>query len=240
MFDQKLFRTNDVFFYKTWWHVKQLHVNFQFRFVVNASVIISEVINFCFTIAHETCDNKLLNRLWVWSRHQCLLYIKFLKMFLLNHSLIRFENSRIINIIIFIDDHVWCIRKQKRNYFEKLVSRCQKFFEKFIIFLLTWNSFEHEIFVSCSLKFSERFITFLRHDFCIIVWVTSTDLKNYYSRDFRIWQIRIDRFVCKNHRKTSNWRLFFDFDDIMIRIKCYDFCYSSIVCFETLIFTRTI
>ena len=37
------------------------------------------------------------------------------------------------------------------------------------------------------------------------------DLKNHYDRDFRIWQIRIDRNVCKNRRKTSNWRLLLNF-----------------------------
>ena len=38
--------------------------------------------------------------------------------------------------------------------------------------------------------------------------------------DFHIWQIRIDRFVCKNRRKTSNWRLFRNFDDIIVIERC--------------------
>ena len=54
VFDQKLFF---LFFSNlmTRKAIAKLSISFVF---VNASVIISEIINFCFTIAHETCDNE--------------------------------------------------------------------------------------------------------------------------------------------------------------------------------------
>ena len=54
-------------------------------------------------------------------------------------------------------------------------------------------------------------------------------MKNHYSRDFRIWQTRIDRNVCKNRRKTSDWRLllnffsqwFFSIESCLLRFRWY-------------------
>ena len=58
--DQKLFHASDVFFYKTWWHVKQLHAKFSTSSVCQCERDISKVTNFCLTIAHEICDNELI------------------------------------------------------------------------------------------------------------------------------------------------------------------------------------
>ena len=104
-------------------------------------------------------------------------------------------------------------REQKRNHLERLISRCQKSIEFFTLLLiwssfehellasrsLTWNSFEHELFASRS-TWLQHFclITSKWFDFCISAWSHRNDLKNHYSRDLRIWQIRIDRDVCRD------------------------------------------
>ena len=77
-------------------------------------------------------------------------------------------------------------------------SRCQKF--DFAISLR--KSFEHEILL---------FVWFEAHSstsYLLLVWSHRDDLKNHYRRDFRIWQIRIDRNVCKNRRKHIALRCF--------------------------------
>ena len=72
LFDFQYFRTDfkmrftskcsirNCFSYKTWWHVKQLHVKFSISSRCQCERDMSKVINFCFTIAHEICDNELI------------------------------------------------------------------------------------------------------------------------------------------------------------------------------------
>ena len=185
-FDQKFVCMNDVFSYKTWWHVKQLsnsqlrlvlsnlltdtsncmldfnfvcfcqicwqiqaiacwtsissvsvksvdrykqlHVRFQFRLFLSDLLTntsncildfnfvcfcqcerdISEVTNFCLTTAHETCDNERIKHLYSKVVVNVYFTLDSWICFFCNHLLIRLKNSRIINIIILIDDHVWC------------------------------------------------------------------------------------------------------------------------------------
>ena len=111
------------------------------------------------------------------SRRQCLLYFKFVNMFLSQSFLDQIENSRIINIIILYSSTITfdAQSKAKTKSFAKLVSRCQKSFEesitslwksfeKYIIFALIWNSFEHEIFASIVRSFSKNL--WLHFAFC--------------------------------------------------------------------------
>ena len=155
-------------------------------------------------------------------------------MLLLSHSLVRLENSRIISTTILVDDHVWCTIESSKKIIrrivlfsltkslEELVSRCQKslegsitslwrLLEEYIIFLLIWSSLEHEILVSMIKSFSKNL--WLHYDLTSALLLEShqNDLKKYYSRDLRIWQTRIDRDVCKDRRKTSDWRLLRNF-----------------------------
>ena len=59
--------------------------------------------------------------------------------------------------------------------------------------LLIWSSFEHELLASRLIWFQHFcLITSKWLDFCIFDWSHRNDLKNHYSRDFRIWQTRVD------------------------------------------------
>ena len=123
-------------------------------------------------------------------------------MFLLSHSLVRLEDSCIINTTLLIGDHVWCtIESRTRSsretsfslsgvdrilYFSWLEAHPNT--EYLLFVLLTWSSFEHGVLAS-------------RFDFCISAWSHRNDLKNHYDRDLRIWQARIDRDVCRDRRK---------------------------------------
>ena len=127
-----------------------------------------------------------------------------------------------------------------------------KFFVKRNLSLLslTWNSFAHEIFASRLIWFQHFcLITLKWFDFYIFAWSHRNDLKNHYNRDFRIWQTRVDRDVCRN-RLTH-----LSLNDLLIKSSelteismmlwqelfvnsshCWN---HSIACFETSIFTRT-
>ena len=148
--------------------------------------------------------SKIVVIVWQWinsnieNRRHCLFYFKFLNMFLFNHFLNQTRKfAHYQYYYIHWQSRLMHNRKQKRNHFEKLISRCQKSIE-FFISLLIWNSFEHELFVFRSLIWSsfehELFVSRLiwfQHfclitskwfDFCIFVWSYRNDL---------IWKIII-------------------------------------------------
>ena len=178
---------------------------------------ISKVTNFCFTwIAHETCDNERIqtSKIVVIAYFTSNFWICFCSITLW----IRFENSRIISIIIFFDDHVWCTIESKNE-----IIRTRNTFS----FELTWNSLEHELLVFRLDLISTFFVWSHRNDriSCIFVWSHRNDLKSHYRRDFRIWQIRIDRnklfqqvvFITK-FKNDNRWRCYahrvcWNFDD---------------------------
>ena len=130
---------------------------------------ISKIINFCFIwIAHEICDNERIqtSKIVVIVYFISNFWIYFCSVILW----IKLENSRIINIIIFFDDHVWCTIENNneiirtRNIFSLLKVRIRNSF-------LIWNSFEHEIFAFHLIRNSfEHEIFVSRFDFCINVW----------------------------------------------------------------------
>ena len=179
--------------------------------------------------------NQIIYQYELESRRQYLFYFKFLICFC---SIIHWSNSRIRALSILLYSSTITSDAQskatKKSFeelffslaltrsFEELISRCQKLFEKFIIsfwksfekyiiFLLIWNSFEYEILASMIRNFSKNLWFHYDLTFALLLESHRNDLKKHYNRDFRIWQIRIDRNVCKNRRKTSNWRLFRNF-----------------------------
>ena len=122
MFDQKLSRTNDVFFYKTWWHVKQLHVKFSISFCCQCECDISKVINFCFTwIAHEICDNRLIKHLYLKVVFNVHFTLDSWICFCCNHFSIRLKNSRIINIIILYLSTITFDAQSRKKIIRKIV-----------------------------------------------------------------------------------------------------------------------
>ena len=113
----------DVSFIKTWWYVKQLHAKLSISFTfVNASVIISEIANFCFTIAHGTCSNERIKSFMYEfeSRRQCLFLFQ-VREYASAQSLIDQTREFAHYQIIFIDDYVWCTIENNKKIIRKTV-----------------------------------------------------------------------------------------------------------------------
>ena len=191
--------------------------------------------------------NQIIYQYKLESRRQCLLYFRFLICFC---SAIHWSDSRIraLSVLLYssaitFDAQSRAAKKSLEKLFfsfaltrslEELVSRCQKSFEesiislwksfeKYIIFLLIWSSLEHEILASMIKNFSKNL--WLHYDLTSALLLEShrNDLKKHYSHDLRIWQTRIDRNVCKDRRKTSDWRLFRNFFSVIFsssRLSC--------------------
>ena len=100
------------FFYKIWWHVKQLHVKFSISFCCQCKRDISKIINFCFTIAHEICDNKLIKSFI--NLKLSMFYLKFVNMFLSQLFIDQIE--KFAHYQYYWRSRLMHSRKQKRNY----------------------------------------------------------------------------------------------------------------------------
>ena len=122
---KSLFRTNDVFFIKFDETYKQLSCHNIFLSSCQCERDISKIINFCFIwIAHEICDNERIQTLKI------VVIVYFISNFWICFcsiiSWIRFENSRIINIIILYSSTITfdAQSRTKTKSFAKLIFRC--------------------------------------------------------------------------------------------------------------------
>ena len=160
------------------------------------------------------------------NRRQCLFYFKFLICFC---SVIHWSNSRIRTLSILLyyiyrRSRLMHNRKQKRNYFEKLISRCQKSIEFFTFFDLKLIRTRNIVFrfliwfLHCCLNSYRKtwkiimIVTFAFSKFELIerLQKSSQNVKltivfEFFFSDFFHW------FAC---------RVCWNFDDIIIRIFC--------------------
>ena len=145
--------------------------------------------------------------------------IKFVNIFLFNHFIIEFENSRIINIILStitfdVQSKIWKRNHSNTKYFFVIKNSNSHFFFYFK-FIRTRN-----ICFSFVLKFIRTRNICFSFIFCIFVWSHRNNLKKYYNRDFRIWQIRFNRNVCENRRNYVKLTIVFKkifFNDFLIK-----------------------
>ena len=87
-------------------------------------------------------------------------------------SWIKFENSRIINIIIFIDDHVWCAIENKTKSFEhEIFFTVKNSNSQFFFWLEIHSNTNYLLFVWLETHSNTKYLFFvliwLQH-FCLI------------------------------------------------------------------------
>ena len=82
---------------------------------------ISKIINFCFIIAHEICDNELIKSFM--NLKSSMFYFKFVNMFLSQSFFDQTEKFAHYQYYytIFIDDRVWCIIENNKKIIRKIV-----------------------------------------------------------------------------------------------------------------------
>ena len=127
---------DDVSSYKIWWHVKQLHAKFSTSSCCQCERDISKIINFCLTIAHETCDNELIKSFM--NLKSSMFYFRFVNMFLSQSFIDQIEKFAHYQYYytIFIDDHVWCTVESKNEITRKTNFSLSKIFRKIYNFSL--------------------------------------------------------------------------------------------------------